>query len=129
MLMVFIHQLYLQCFSKGEDDMNAAGMIVVLTEVSGALGMPHFQSLVTNGSISQGEFEGTRSNLAGVLATLKKTPPDKIEAMVAQYDEQLTEHLDKFNAEWGKDTLSNFKDAQIMAGYVTTIMAKSGLKE
>lgn len=28
-------------------------------------------------------------------------------------DAQLTEHLGKFVAEWGKDTLGNFKDAQI----------------
>jgi hypothetical protein len=108
--------------------MNAAGMIVVLTEVSGALGMPHFQSLVIDGSISKDEFDGTRGNLAAILATLKKAPPDKIEAMVAKYDEQLTEHLNKFNAEWGKNTLGDFKDAQIMAGYVTMIMAKSGIK-
>jgi hypothetical protein len=126
--MVFIHQLYLQCFSKGEDDMNAAGMMVVLGEVSNALGMPHFQSLVTDGSISKSEFDGTRSNLAALLTTLRKAPPDKIEAMVAQYDNQLTEHLDKFNAEWGKDTLGDFRDAQIMTGYITMIMAKSGIK-
>ena len=107
--------------------MNAAGMIVVLTEVSSALGMPHFQALVTDGSISKGEFEGTRGNLAAILATLKKTPPEKIEAMVAQYDAQLSDHLNKFDAEWGKDTLADFRDAQIMAGFVTTIMAKSGL--
>jgi hypothetical protein len=48
--------------------------------------------------------------------------------MVAQYDEQLTEHLNKFDAEWGKDTLGDFKDAQIMGGYVMMSMAKSGLK-
>jgi hypothetical protein len=108
--------------------MNAKGMIVMLTQVSDALGMPHFQSLVTDGSISQSEFDGTRSNLAAIVTTLKKTPLDKIEAMVAQYDEQLTEHLNKFDAEWGKDTLGDFKDAQIMSGYVMMIMAKSGLK-
>ena len=108
--------------------MNAAGMMVMLTEVSNALGMPHFQSLVTDGSISQGELDGTRHNLAAIVTTLKKTPPDKIEAMVAQYDAQLTEHLSKFDAEWGKDTLGDFRDAQIMAGYVTMIMAKSGLR-
>lgn len=108
--------------------MNAAGMIVVLTEVSSALGMPHFQSLVTDGSVSKSEFDGTRSNLAAILKTLKKTPLDKIEAMVAQYNEQLTEHLNKFDAEWGKDTLGDFRDAQIMEGYVMMIMAKSGIR-
>jgi hypothetical protein len=128
MMMIFIHQLYLQCFSKGEDDMNAAGMIVVLGGVSGALGRPFFQSLVTDGSISQSELDGTRSNLAAVLATLKNAPPDKIEAIVAQYDDQLSEHLDKFNAGWEQNPLGGFRNAQIMEGYVTMIMAKSGLK-
>jgi hypothetical protein len=109
--------------------MNAAGVIFVLTGVSGALGMPHFQSLVTNGSISQGELDGTRSNLMSAATTLTKTPPDKFEALVAQYDEQLTEHLNKFNAAWGEDYLGNFREAQTMAGFVTTIMAKAGLKE
>jgi hypothetical protein len=108
--------------------MNAAGMMVMLNGISNNLGMPHFQSIVTDGSISQEEFDGTRSNLAALLTILKKTPPDKIEAMVAQYDEQLIEHLNKFNAEWGKDTLGDFKDAQIMTGYVMMIMAKSSIK-
>ncbi|MDQ1524472.1 MAG: hypothetical protein QOG00_1570 [Pyrinomonadaceae bacterium] len=109
--------------------MNAAGVIFVLHGVSGALGMPHFQSLVSDGSISQGEFDGTRSNLESALTTLKKTPREKFEALVAQYDEQLTEHLNKFNAEWGENFLGNFREAQVMAGFVATIMAKAGLKE
>jgi hypothetical protein len=58
--------------------MNAKGLMVMLTQVSDALGMPHFQSLVTDGSISQGEFDGTRHNLAAILTTLKKAPLDKI---------------------------------------------------
>jgi hypothetical protein len=129
MLMVFILQLYLQRFSKGEDDMNAAGLTFMLDVVSGDLGMAFYQSLVTDGSISQGEFDGTRSNLAAVVVTLSKTPPDKIEAMVAQYNDQLTEHGDKYNAVRGQDILGGFRQAQMMAGYVTTIMAKSGLTE
>jgi hypothetical protein len=129
MLMGSIHQLHLQCFSKGEDDMNAAGMTFVLGGVSAVLGMPFFQSLVTNGSIGQDELDGTRSDLSAVIVTLKNTPGDKIEAMVDQYNDELTAHLDKFNSEWGQDVLGAFRDAQIMAGYVTTIMAKSGLEE
>jgi hypothetical protein len=54
-------------FLERKDDMNAAGMIVVLTEVSGALGMPHFQSLITDGSISQSEFDGTRNLSSGFV--------------------------------------------------------------
>ena len=109
--------------------MNAAGMTFVLSGVSAVLGMPMYQTLVTNGSISQAELDGTRSDLAAVIATLKNTPSEKIEAMVDQYNDDLTAHLNKFNAEAYQDYLAGFRDAQIMAGYVTTIMAKSGLRE
>ncbi|HYG78995.1 MAG TPA: hypothetical protein VD861_01330 [Pyrinomonadaceae bacterium] len=88
-----------------------------------------FQTLVTNGSISQGELDGTRSDLAAVVKTLQNTPGEKIEAMVDQYNDELTAHMEKFDSEWTQDYLSAFRDAQMLAGYVTTIMAKSGLKE
>ena len=84
---------------------------------------------MTNGSIQQGELDGTRSDLAAVIATLKNTPVDKIEAMVAEFNDELTAHLNSFDSEWANDPLAGFRDAQIMAGYVTTIMAKSGLSE
>lgn len=109
--------------------MNAAGMIFVLSGVSAVVGMPFYQSLVTDGSISQSELDGTRHNLSSVIATLKNTPVEKIEAMVAEFDEELTAHLDKFNTVGQKDILEGFREAQVMSGYVTTIMAKSGLKE
>ena len=109
--------------------MNPARMTFVLGGVSAVLDMPKFESLVTNGSIGQDELDGTRKNLSAVIATLKNTPSEKIEAMVAEFSDLLTEHLDKFNSEWGRDELGAFRDAEIMAGYVTTIMAKSGLSE
>lgn len=107
--------------------MNAAGLVFILQGVSGSLGMPFYQSLVTDGSVSQDELDGTRRNLSAVITILKNTPAEKIEAMVAEYNELLTVHLDKFQAGQG-DLLGNFRNAQIMAGYVTTIMSKSGLK-
>jgi hypothetical protein len=109
--------------------MNAAGMTFVLGGVSAVLGMPFFQTLVTNGSISQGELDGTRKNLGAVIATLKNTPGNQIEPMVDKYNDELTAYLDKFNSEWGQDLLGAFRDAQIMMGYVTSIMAGSGLHE
>ena len=108
--------------------MNASGMTFVLSGVSAVLGMPFFQSLVTNGSIAQDELDGTRNNLSAIVTTLRNTPPDKLEALVAQYNDELTQYLDKFNSEWGQDQLAAFRDAQLMTGYVTTIMAKSGIK-
>lgn len=108
--------------------MNAAGMTFVLGGVYAVLQMPFFQSIVTNGSVSQDEFSGTLSDLGAVITTLKNTPGSKIEAMVDQFNDQLTAHLHSFNSEWGSDVLAAFRDAQIMMGYVTTIMAKSGVR-
>jgi hypothetical protein len=107
--------------------MNAAGLIFVLNGVSAGLGMPHFQTIVKNGSVSEDEFTGTQKGLANVIATLKKTPVEKIEAMVDKYNDELTAHLDSFDGEWGKDSLAGFRDAQVMLGYVTSVMAQSGL--
>jgi len=63
--------------------MNAAGLTFVLGGVYSVLQMPFFQSIVTDGSVSQDEFSGTLSDLGAVIATLKNTPGSKIEAMVA----------------------------------------------
>ncbi len=109
--------------------MNAKGLPVMLQGVSAALEMAFYQDLITNGSVSQSEFDGTRHNLSAAIAILNKTPEEKIEALVAEYDEGLTEHLHKFQAVGQPDLLSKFRHAQIMAGYVATIMAKSGLRE
>ena len=65
--------------------MNAAGLTFVLGGISAVLGMPDYQSLITDGSIRQDEFDGTRRDLSAIIATLKNTPSGKIEAMVAQY--------------------------------------------
>jgi hypothetical protein len=109
--------------------MNPAGLTFVLSGVLSALKTPFFQQIVTNGSVKQDEFHGTIANLSAVEATLKKTPGPKIEAMVAQYNAELSAHLNKFNSEWTGHPLPAFRDAQQMAGFITTIMAKSGLTE
>ena len=110
--------------------MNAAGLTFVLSGVVAALKHPSFEKLVTDGKISQSEFHGTIANLDAVLTTLRKTPQPAIEKMVAEFDDELTEHLTKFNLEWiSNDRLAAFRDAQNMAGYITTVMAKSGLRE
>jgi hypothetical protein len=108
---------------------NAAGLTFILTEVIAGLKMPFYQNIVTDGSVSKDEFDGTLGGLVAVQATLKNTPGPKIEAMVDQNNAQLTTYLDKFNGEWTSNPLQGFRDAQTMAGYVATIMAKSGLHE
>jgi hypothetical protein len=109
--------------------MNAAGLTFVLSGVVAALKHPSFEKLVADGKISQGEFHGTLANLDAVLTTLRKTPGPAVEKMVAEYNDELTEHLSKFNSEWTNDLVAAFRDAQTLAGYITTIMAKSGLTE
>jgi hypothetical protein len=107
---------------------NAAGLTFSLQGVAAALGMPGYEPTATDGTVSQDEFEGTRRQLSAVIETLKNTPPEKIEALVAQYDEELTSHLGKFNTKTHEHALDSFRNAQIMIGYVTTIMTKSGLR-
>jgi hypothetical protein len=57
---------------------------------------------VTDGSIQQGELDGTRNNLGAIIAILKKTPPEKIEAMVAEYNDELNTQLNSFNSHWAE---------------------------
>lgn len=109
--------------------MNAAGLTAVLNGVIAGLKTPFYKSIVTNGSVGQDEFDGTLGGLIAVQATLKKTPGPKIEAMVDRYNAALTAHLDKFHGERTEHPLQAFRDAQVMAGYIATIMAKSGLHE
>jgi hypothetical protein len=108
--------------------MNALGLNAVLMQITANLGMPFYQSIVTNGSVSQDEFDGTRNNISAARAILHNTHAEKIEALVAECDEELTAYLNKFNAIGQEDFLGGFRIAQIMAGYVTTIMAKAGIK-
>lgn len=110
--------------------MNAAGLTFALGGINAVLSMPFFQDIVTDGSVSQGEFDGTRQQLSGVYNTLRNTPGEKAEAMVDKYDGDLTAYSDKFNADMSAaNTLAAFGDAQIFAGFISTIMAKSGLHE
>ncbi len=86
-------------------------------------------TFVKDGKITQAELTSTRERSKDIINTLKNAPANKIEALVAQYNAELTKHLDKFNAEWTNDYLSAFQDAQIMLGFVTSILAKAGIKE
>jgi hypothetical protein len=113
--------------------MNAKGLPFILEGVITGLeapggGYPSFyQKLVSAGTLSQGELDGTRNNLKGLVATLKKTPEDKIEAVVARYDKDLSAYADKFNA-LREASIEQFRIAQIMAGLAVTIMAKARIR-
>ena len=105
--------------------MNAEGMVFVLNGVSASLNMPFFE---TDDRINQDEIAFTRQALSAMITTLKNAPLDRVEAMVAKYNDELNTHLDSFHSEQAKDLLVAFKEAQIMTGFVTTVMAKSGLR-
>jgi hypothetical protein len=105
--------------------MNAKGLVFTLNGVSGALHTFYYDNLA---GVHADELAGTRSNAAAIVETLRKTPGEKIEAMVEKHNIELTAALSKFQREWQGDTLKGFRDAQVMLGVVTTVMAKSGLR-
>ena len=115
--------------------MNAKGLIVSLGGVIADLDMGSlagspsvYQKLVDAGAVSQGELDGTRKNLKALVATLKNTAEEKIEALVAQFDEELSAYLNKFNALGSGAKIEKFRIAQIMSGIAVSIMAKAGVK-
>jgi hypothetical protein len=101
------------------------GLIAAVNNVVAGLHLPHVRTIVTNGSVARDEFDGTLENLAAIQATLKKTPHATIEAMVAHFNPELTAHVDKFNAQSTEHPLPAFHHAQVFAGFVSTLMAKS----
>ncbi|HEV2804366.1 MAG TPA: hypothetical protein VGW57_05460 [Chthoniobacterales bacterium] len=116
--------------------MNAKGLPVILQGVIYDLTMgaspggasSFYQRLVDDGAVSQGELDGTVKNLQSLVAVLKNTPEEKIEALVAQFDADLSAYLDKFNALGSGASMEKFRIAQIMSGLAVTIMAKAGVK-
>lgn len=115
--------------------MNAKGLVFILKGVIAALEMGEgpgtssfYQRLVDKGALSQGELDGTVKNLEGLVAVLKNTPGEKIEALVAQFDADLSAYLDKFNALGSGASMEKFRIGQIMSGLAVTIMAKAGVK-
>ena len=115
--------------------MNAKGLVVVLNGVIASLDMgsspqtrSFYQKLVDDGAVSQGELDGTLNNLKALMAALKNAPEEKIEALVAEVDQDLTDYLNKFNALGSGASIEKFRLAQIMSGFAATIMAKAGIK-
>jgi hypothetical protein len=88
-----------------------------------------FDALAKDGKITKGEIDNTRERLKGIVTTLDETTFNKIEAMLAQYVAQLNEHFEKFESLWAGDYLAALQEAQIMLGFMTSILAKSGIRE
>jgi hypothetical protein len=108
---------------------NAQGLGVMLNGVLSGMTFPHFRRVAVEGGVSEGEFDATLANLAAVEATLKTVPHEKLDAMVARFDPQLTAHVQKFHKAVEQHALPAFREAQTLAGFITTVMVKSGLHE
>ncbi|MDT7603081.1 MAG: hypothetical protein QOF61_1078 [Acidobacteriota bacterium] len=106
--------------------MNAAGLVFTLNGVSTMLNSVFYDNLE---GVSAEELAGTRSDMTDLAQTVQNTPGDKIEAMVDQYNPELTQALNAFDGDWAGNRLQGFRDAQVMMGFVSTLMAKSGLSD
>src|SRR5437867_4190557 len=97
----------------------------------GDLRNPIFDKLVIDKAITQAELASTKEGLKDVVHTLKNTLSNKIEALVAQYGDELAEHFRKFSEETSVNSnfLAAFRDAQTMLGFLTSIMVKAGIRE
>jgi DNA anti-recombination protein RmuC len=109
--------------------MNSQELMFRLGAVSSTLQAPMFDALAKDGKITKGEIDSTRERLKDIVTTLNKTTFNKIEAMLAQYGAQLDEHFEKFESVWTRDYSAALQEVQIMLGFMTSILAKSGIKE
>jgi hypothetical protein len=108
--------------------MNQSGLAFALTGVSTALKMnAWFEGIVTGGQIKKDELDGS-SQLAAALATkVRDASSERIEPLVAQYNDVLTKHWESFEAKKDPDPLGALHEAQIMIGTVTMILEQSNI--
>ena len=108
--------------------MNAAGLKFTLTSVAAVINSSVFFDSLTNEGVSAAELNGTRQDANAIVKALNTTPPEKIEELVAQHDDQLTTALETFHGDWTMNRLQGFRDAQVMVGLVTTIFNKARIR-
>ncbi|HVG28890.1 MAG TPA: hypothetical protein VM864_04135 [Pyrinomonadaceae bacterium] len=107
--------------------MNAAGLKFTLTSVASVINSGPFFDGLTSQGVSAAELSGTREDANALVKALNTTPPEKIEAIVAQYDAELTPALERFQGDWAANRLQGFRDAQVMIGLVTSVFNKAGI--
>jgi hypothetical protein len=108
--------------------MNAAGLKFTLTSVAEIINSPVWFDRLTGEGISAGELKGTRQEATAIVNALKATPNEKIESLVAHYDGVLTSALQTFQGNWQLNFLQGFRDAQVMIGFVTSLLNKAGIR-
>lgn len=108
--------------------MNAAGLKVMIGHVASMIDQPIFFDKLTNEGISADELKGTRQDATALAKALDTTPAEKIEALVTHYNDLLTHALDKFMGGWQMNQLQGFRDAQVVIGFVTSLVNKAGIR-
>ena len=108
--------------------MNAAELKFLLTSVATVINSSVFFDQLTGEGVSADELNGTRKDATALVNALNATPPEKIEALVSQYDDQLTNAMYSFQGDWTLNRRQGFRDAQVMIGFVTTIFNKAGIR-
>jgi hypothetical protein len=108
--------------------MNAAGLKVMITHVASTINSSMFFDKLTNEGVSASELNGTRNEATRLANVINNTPPEKIETLVAHYDEQLSAALNSFQGGWQMNQLQGFRDAQVMIGFVTSLVNKAGIR-
>src|SRR5258706_9250843 len=109
--------------------MNAAGLVVTLHGVSAGLKMTAwFEGIVTSGKVKKDELDGAVQMAQALATDVRNAATAKLEPLVAHYNHLLTKHSDSFHAKKGHDPIGALREAQMMLGYVTTILMKAHIR-
>ena len=107
--------------------MNALGLRMYITTIDGVINSPIWYDEIVKQGVSPAELQGTRAQLSHLDRAMLATPHEKLDALVAQHDAELTAHAAKFQGDWQKDRLAGFRDAQVFIGSVVTIFNAAGI--
>ncbi len=108
--------------------MNAKGLRLVLYTIDSTINSPTWYDEIVKEGVTPDELLGTRKQLSHLNSAVQDTPPEKLDAVVAKYDAQLTEHSDKFSGGWNANRLAGFREAQIFIGFVNSIFDEAGIR-
>lgn len=100
----------------------------MIAHVASMIEQKIFFDKLTNEGVSAAELNGTRQQARSLANAISATPSEKIETLVAHYDEQLTNANQTFQASWQMNQLQGFRDAQIMIGFVASLLNKAGIR-
>lgn len=108
--------------------MTSAELNFMVTYVADMISSPTFFDQLTSQGVSADELKGTRQEANALVAAVRATPGDKIEAIAEQYHDELTAARNNFQGDWTMNRLQGFRDAQVMIGFVNSIFNKAGIR-